>query len=154
MRRIAIMLLLLAGGTIVNILAAWAQNLMAMHRMRQWMAIRVYQGPHGQVADTSDVDLSAYYGTPFSWLRRELMFGESGVEYLYAIRYDGLIVNTLVYALLLWLIFFAPFAARRALRRRRGTCEKCAYPIGTSPVCTECGAAVVAGRPESGSAAS
>lgn len=28
-------------------------------------------------------------------------------------------------------------------RRRSGLCEKCAYPIGVSPVCTECGAAVV-----------
>ena len=32
---------------------------------------------------------------------------------------------------------------RRTRRRRRGQCEKCAYPIGVSPVCTECGAAVV-----------
>ena len=57
--------------------------------------------------------------------------------------WPGFLVNTLFYALLLWLIFFAPFAVRRALRRRRGACEKCAYPIGTSPVCTECGTAVV-----------
>jgi hypothetical protein len=56
--------------------------------------------------------------------------------------WPGFIVNTLFYALLLWLMFFAPFAARRTRRRRRGLCEKCAYPIGTSPICTECGAAV------------
>jgi hypothetical protein len=60
--------------------------------------------------------------------------------------WPGFITNTLFYALLLWLLFATPFAARRMLRRRRGLCEKCAYPIGVSPVCTECGAAV---RPKS-----
>jgi hypothetical protein len=56
--------------------------------------------------------------------------------------WPGFIINTLFYTLLLWLLFFAPFAARRTLRRRRGLCRECAYPIGVSPVCTECGAAV------------
>ena len=55
----------------------------------------------------------------------------------------GFIINTLFYGLLLWLLYFAPFAARRVLRRKRRLCEKCAYPVGTSPVCTECGAAVM-----------
>ncbi len=59
------------------------------------------------------------------------------------IIWPGFIINTLFYALLLWLLVAAPFAARRLLRRRRGLCEKYAYPIGVSPVCTECGAAVV-----------
>ena len=27
-------------------------------------------------------------------------------------------------------------------RVRRGLCQKCSYPAGTSPVCTECGAAL------------
>jgi hypothetical protein len=54
----------------------------------------------------------------------------------------GFIINTLFYALLLWLIFFAPFAARRVLRRKRRLCAKCAYPVGVSPVCSECGAGV------------
>ncbi|TVQ53682.1 MAG: hypothetical protein EA377_07485 [Phycisphaerales bacterium] len=54
----------------------------------------------------------------------------------------GFLINTIFYALLLWLLFFAPFAARRALRRKRRLCEKCAYPVGTSPVCTECGAVI------------
>lgn len=55
--------------------------------------------------------------------------------------WTGFIVNTLVYAALLWLLVAAPFTARRMIRRRRGLCEKCAYPVGVSPVCTECGAA-------------
>ena len=52
----------------------------------------------------------------------------------------GFLVNTIFYALLLWLLFVAPFAVRRTIRRGRGRCGSCAYPIGVSPVCTECGA--------------
>lgn len=60
----------------------------------------------------------------------------------------GFIVNTIFYALVLWLLIVMPLAARRALRRRRRLCVQCAYPIGTSAVCSECGAAVV--RQETG----
>lgn len=56
--------------------------------------------------------------------------------------WPGFIINTIFYALLLWLLFAIPFAVRRMLRRRRGVCERCAYPVGVSPVCTECGETV------------
>ncbi len=42
-------------------------------------------------------------------------------------------------ATLLWLLIPGPFALRRFLRVRRGLCPKCAYPMGESSVCTECG---------------
>jgi hypothetical protein len=48
-------------------------------------------------------------------------------------------INTIFYAAILWMLFFAPGSVRRTIRRRRGLCPACAYPIGTSPVCTECG---------------
>jgi hypothetical protein len=51
-------------------------------------------------------------------------------------------VNTLFYAPILWLLICGPFALRRFLRRRRGLCPKCAYPMGDSSVCTECGKAL------------
>ena len=37
----------------------------------------------------------------------------------------------------LWLPF-GPFALRRYIRRKRGLCPKCGYPIGKSSVFTEC----------------
>ena len=37
------------------------------------------------------------------------------------------------------LAFPGSIALRRFLRLRRGLCPKCAYPIGESTVCTECG---------------
>jgi hypothetical protein len=53
--------------------------------------------------------------------------------------WPGFAINMIFYAAILWVLFFAPGSVRRIIRRRRGLCPACAYPIGTSPVCTECG---------------
>ena len=53
--------------------------------------------------------------------------------------WPGFAINTIFYAAILWVVFFAPGMVKRTLRRRRGQCPACAYPVGTSPVCTECG---------------
>jgi len=60
----------------------------------------------------------------------------------------GFAVNTLFYTAILWLFFAAPFALRRRRRITRGLCPACAYPVGGSPVCTECGKPLpqIAGR--------
>ena len=55
---------------------------------------------------------------------------------------NGFAINTLFYAVMLWGLFAAPFALRRWRRIRRGLCPKCAYPVGTSEICTECGASL------------
>ncbi len=47
--------------------------------------------------------------------------------------------NTLFYAAILWLLIGGLFLLRRFLRLKRGLCPKCAYPMGESAVCTECG---------------
>jgi hypothetical protein len=52
----------------------------------------------------------------------------------------GFAINTAFYAFVLWLLFAAPFALRRWRRIKRGLCPACAYPVGESDVCTECGA--------------
>ncbi len=51
----------------------------------------------------------------------------------------GFAINTIFYATLLWLLIPGPFVLRRFLRVRRGLCPTCAYPMGASSVCTECG---------------
>jgi hypothetical protein len=56
--------------------------------------------------------------------------------------WPGFAVNTIFYAAILWLLLAAPFALRRRLRKQRGLCPACAYPIGESATCTECGARV------------
>ncbi len=53
--------------------------------------------------------------------------------------WPGFPINTLFYAAILWLVIPGPFALRRFLRLKRGLCPKCAYPMGESAVCSECG---------------
>ena len=53
--------------------------------------------------------------------------------------WPGFTINTAFYAVILWLLFAAPFAIRRWRRMRKSLCPKCAYPTGTSAICTECG---------------
>jgi hypothetical protein len=53
--------------------------------------------------------------------------------------WPGFAINSLFYAGILWLLFAAPFALRRRRRIKRGLCPACAYPVGDSEVCTECG---------------
>ena len=53
--------------------------------------------------------------------------------------WGGLIVNAVVYAAILWLLIPGTFTLRRLRRIKNGLCPKCAYPVGESSVCTECG---------------
>jgi hypothetical protein len=57
----------------------------------------------------------------------------------------GFVVDSVVFGALLYPVMLVPGVIVRRFRRRRGLCGKCGYPIGVSPVCTECGAEVVAG---------
>ena len=67
------------------------------------------------------------------------------IEYLpWHPLWPGFAINTVFYAAMLWLLFAAPGYVRRRIRARRGLCPACAYPIGTSNVCTECGKPVTA----------
>ncbi len=54
----------------------------------------------------------------------------------------GFAVNSIFYAALMWLPICGPFLVRSWVRVRRGLCPKCAYPMGESAVCTECGKAL------------
>lgn len=69
---------------------------------------------------------------------------EIGNQRLLPLRpiWSGFIINTLFYGVIVWLVVLGPFVLRRFIRARRKLCRKCAYPIGTSMVCTECGDAV------------
>ncbi|MCI0364363.1 MAG: hypothetical protein L0219_10800 [Phycisphaerales bacterium] len=55
------------------------------------------------------------------------------------VHLPGFAINTIFYAAILWLLFAAPGFVRRRRRIKRGLCPACAYPIGTSGTCTECG---------------
>jgi hypothetical protein len=56
--------------------------------------------------------------------------------------WPGFAVNTVFYAGMLWMLFAASFALLRRRRKKHGLCPACAYPVGASNVCTECGKAL------------
>ena len=60
----------------------------------------------------------------------------------------GFAINTIFYAAILGVLFFAPGAVRRTIRRKRGLCPACAYDLrgSASQMCPECGNAVKADR--------
>jgi hypothetical protein len=60
--------------------------------------------------------------------------------------WPGLVVNTLFYAAILWLLIAGPFMLRRVIRLKRGRCPRCGYDLRGSPPevgagggCPECG---------------
>ena len=57
----------------------------------------------------------------------------------------GFALNTAAYGVVVFAVYFVlriPFFLRSHHRKRRGRCRACGYPIGISPVCTECGRAL------------
>ncbi len=55
--------------------------------------------------------------------------------------FPGFAINTVVYAVILWMLWSSPFKVRRMIRNKRGRCIKCGYDLrGTSEGgCPECG---------------
>jgi hypothetical protein len=59
------------------------------------------------------------------------------------IIWPGFLINTLFYAICLWILLAIPRKLRRWRRFKRGLCSKCGYDLrsGGSLACPECGAA-------------
>jgi hypothetical protein len=77
------------------------------------------------------------------WLPKGRIFLLNSYTFLpLNIRWPGFAINTIFYAAILWVLFAVPLALRRRRRLKRGQCPACAYPIGTSEVCTECGKSI------------
>ncbi len=57
--------------------------------------------------------------------------------------WSGFAINTVCYAVILWVLTLGPFTARRFIRRKRGHCLKCGYDLSHAEheVCPECGVA-------------
>jgi hypothetical protein len=53
--------------------------------------------------------------------------------------WSGFIINTIFYAVLVASLVSAFQKLRSRRRMRKRLCPRCAYPVGASPVCTECG---------------
>ena len=55
------------------------------------------------------------------------------------VLWPGFVLNTMMYAAIIIAVFIVPGRVRRTIRRMRHRCPACAYPIGVSPRCSECG---------------
>jgi hypothetical protein len=64
--------------------------------------------------------------------------------------WPGFAINTIFYAVVLWLPFLGVGILRRRRRIKRGLCPSCTYPMGTSGVCTECGQQLERGQRSKG----
>ncbi|MEM7229289.1 MAG: hypothetical protein AAF432_10805, partial [Planctomycetota bacterium] len=53
--------------------------------------------------------------------------------------WSGIIINSLFYAVVAFIIVRTPFWIRHLIRARRNRCTQCGYPRGESSVCSECG---------------
>jgi hypothetical protein len=76
------------------------------------------------------------------WSGRDYYVNQLPVIIPYRPIWAGLILNTALHASLWWLVLFGPGITRRALRRRRGLCPRCAYDLHALPLaspCPECG---------------
>jgi len=111
----------------------------------------------GSTLSWAHTAISVACGWPARSMRCGVISQNGAIEYLHSIQppkgfsasvlpmlpcaplWPGFAINTIFYAAILWLFFTVPFALRRHRRIKRGQCPACAYPIGTSPVCTECG---------------
>ncbi len=51
----------------------------------------------------------------------------------------GLVIDLLFHMSIAWCLLAGPFKLRLLVRRLRAQCTGCAYPIGSSTECTECG---------------
>jgi len=96
------------------------------------------------LSDLNDANRAAVTGGIELQQRTRRLFGPQIYKVALPLRpiWPGFAINTLFYAAVLWVLFAGPFALRRMIRRRRGQCQRCAYPIGTNERCTECGAAL------------
>jgi hypothetical protein len=56
--------------------------------------------------------------------------------------WSGLLLNLFVYFVIALTLLRGPRTILVRRRLRKGLCPQCAYPIGVSPVCTECGTAL------------
>jgi hypothetical protein len=88
---------------------------------------------------TLDASIHLHAGKETSRQARDGQYFSGHFVYPTTPIWPGFAINTLFYAAILWMLFAAPFALRQRSRIKRGLCPACAYPVGESPICTECG---------------
>lgn len=128
------MIVWLLVGAIVNVAVAWGWP-----KFKRGIADYVSAAPANP--QPMVINFPVTVGSHADAFNEFILFGWPCVSYNGAgdINVAGSTLNTIFYASVLWLLFSAPGKVRRWRRLQRGLCPACAYPIGTSDICTECG---------------
>lgn len=78
---------------------------------------------------------------PDAWWGNDVLIFPGSMRLPVVPIWSGFIVNTLIYAAPIALLWMVPRAVRRFLRRQRGTCTACGYDLAGLPagsICPEC----------------
>jgi hypothetical protein len=148
----AIVFLLL--GAIVNVAVAWGFAIVHLPGYRFGSFTGITLEPVGELnGEATDCEVSV--GVPLRTFRGQLdSFYGDPLHDIWTIRFigerylpvdtiwPGFVLNTVFYAVILWVAWRTPDWRRRYLRFHQGRCPACGYQIvkGVGPVCSECGA--------------
>ena len=87
---------------------------------------------HGWPLRSLHLRLGVQTGTQDVIIESAFVAGRADEIHLpYAPIWPGFAINTIFYAAILGVVFFVPGMVKRRLRRMRGLCPACAYPVGT-----------------------
>lgn len=104
-----------------------------LRSMEWWVMIRMPHKVPGQTPWQNGIAIP-------SWVPR---FKSPNTEYSRSIGLHpdmpGFAINAVFYGAILWVTAACVQRFRSSVRRRGGLCPKCAYPMGISGKCTECG---------------
>ena len=143
-RRLLIIAIFLLLGAVVNVAVAWGLDTWTRARVEKVLRSRIVN-PQPFVPPADELYIRIHFGRyavgwPTDALGYTWAFDELPPHY-WSLRpiWPGFAINTLFYAAILLLLIPGPFVLRRFVRVRRGLCPACAYPMGESSVCSECG---------------
>jgi hypothetical protein len=132
-----------ANGEVVVLRSiGWTHRRIPIVDEEFWKAIRQTYESGGRTTFVRPCITRSFCGLPLRSLAGEVPFRRSFTLIRLRPIFPGFAINTIFYAAILWVLCAVPGSVRRWRRRRRGLCPACAYPVGQSPTCTECGAAV------------
>lgn len=121
----------------------WRRGMYSLHAgwpLRCWAGTRVVSRETSGAVDTDRVFGCISLPRPVE--------ARVGFKYLpVGVKPIAFMTNLALYCGLFGGLWIFPRWTRGRLRARRGLCPTCAYPVGVSPVCTECGRAVTAVGP-------
>ena len=151
-RRLLTIAIFLLAGAVVNVAVAWECALLSPASVRNTDAppFRLFfHRSYSMMLEPPDpTPIVHEWGLPLVAMASKYEWRSSRKDPVLPWHpiWPGFAINTIFYAAILWLFIGGLFALRRFLRLRRGLrrglCPKCAYPMGESSVCTECGCAL------------